>query len=315
MKVLLTGCSGYVGSSLALGLLEQGHEVIGIDLVPSSQKIKNLVFVHHDIRLPLSGNEELREATKGVEVVFHAAALAYVGESFERPSDYALTNVVGTQNVLNWMLDQGVRALVFTSSCSVLKGSKSPIKEGEGFSPISPYAATKLSNEKQIELWARACGGSYGVARFFNVAGVYRGLVGDQHDPEPHLIPRVVASISSGAEIVVNGNDFKTSDGSAIRDYVHIEDLVDGLLSLMRLCHAGRSGAFNLGSGKGHSVLEVVRSAERVIGEVAKITFGPRRPGDAPQLVADISAARSVLGFNPTRSDLVSMLREQLNLR
>jgi UDP-glucose 4-epimerase len=270
--------------------------------------------VHHDIREPLSGNKELQESTKGVEVVFHAAALAYVGESFERPSDYALTNVVGTQNVLNWMLEQGVRALVFTSSCSVLRGSQSPIKEEDGFSPLSPYAATKLSNEKQIELWAKACGGSYGVARFFNVAGVFRGLVGDQHDPEPHLIPRVVASIVSNSEIVVNGNDFQTPDGSAIRDYVHIEDLVDGLLSLMSLCHAGKSGVFNLGSGTGHSVLDVVRSAERVIGNEARITFGPRRPGDAPQLVADVSAARSALGFNPTRSDLVSMLREQLNL-
>ncbi len=314
MKIVVTGSSGYVGSCLVMRLFELGHEVIGVDMSPPRFHVADSLFVQHDIRKPIAENRKLTDLASGSEVVFHTAALAYVGESFDRPADYATTNILGTQNVLNWMLNEGIKSLVFTSSCSVLKGSAQPIREDDGFNPLSPYATSKLSNENQIQLWAKAGSGSYGIARFFNVAGVYRGLIGDQHDPEPHLIPRVVSAILSGSEIVVNGSDFSTKDGSAVRDYVHIEDLVDGLISLMNLSSQGESGIFNLGSGVGHSVLEVIDSANRVSGAQAKVVLGPRRQGDAPQLVADISSASEKLGFFPSRSNLDSIILEQLRL-
>lgn len=314
MKLLITGCSGYVGASLALELIRQGYDVIGIDTVPPGPHLNGLTFIEHDIKHPLFENAALREVSAGVDLVFHVAALAYVGESFDRPADYAMTNIIGTQNVLEWMLREGIHHLVFTSSCSVLKGSTGRINEHSGFEPLSPYAISKLANENQIKLWSRVSGGTYAIARFFNVAGAYCGLIGDRHDPEPHLIPRVVTALKANQPVVVNGSDFPTPDGSAIRDYVHIEDLLTGLVSLMTHSLNGRCGEFNLGSGVGHSVLEVINEAARIMAVEPRIVLGPRRPGDAPELVADISLAQSVLAYNPVKSKLASIITQQIAL-
>jgi UDP-glucose 4-epimerase len=301
MRTLVTGGAGYVGSVVAKQLLAAGHDVVVLDdlsrghaaAVPSGA-------AHADVSL-LDG-DALAAPLEGVDAVLHFAALARVAESVEHPERYWRNNVAGTLNLLDAMRAAGIRRLVFSSTCATYGEPETvPIPEDEPTAPVNAYGASKLAVDLMIRDECRAHGLAAASLRYFNVAGA-SGELGEDHEPETHLIPLILHAAAGARErISVFGTDYPTRDGTAVRDYIHIEDLGEAhLLALDRLV-AGEHRVYNLGTGDGYTVREVIEAARRVTGREIPVRDEGRRAGDPPELVAANARARAELGWEPRR--------------
>lgn len=312
MNVLVTGGAGYIGSHAAKALAQAGHLPVSFDNLSRGHRenVKWGPLVEASLASASAISEALTRHQIGA--VMHFAAYAYVGESMQNPRMYFGNNVVNTLNLLNSMNECGVRQIVFSSTCATYGSLVDlPIREDQAQHPVNPYGESKLFVEKMLR-WAGECEKLQWVAlRYFNAAGADPdGETGEDHDPEPHVIPRALAAADGGESLGVFGSDYPTRDGTAIRDYIHVTDIADAhLRALAYLQGGGASAAINLGTGSGHTVLEVIRAVEAASGLAAPYRLEPRREGDPPELVADPSLARHLLGWECRYSDLATIVR------
>jgi len=311
MKTLVLGGAGYIGSVVAARLVEEGHEVVIGD---------NLLRGHEDAvpdgaRLEvvdlLDGGSLQTLLGQGFDGVLHFAALSIVPESVAQPARYYRANVGGTIALLDAMRETGVGRLVFSSTAAVYGEPDSvPIEETAPTRPTNPYGASKLAVDQAIGFECAATGLGAVSLRYFNVAGAY-GRFTERHDPETHLIPLVLAAAAGAAEgVKVFGTDYPTPDGTAIRDYIHVEDLADA--HLLALEEAGGSGhrIYNLGNGTGYSVRQVIETAREVTGSEIPATESDRRPGDPAALVASSALIRAELGWEPRKPELATIVAD-----
>jgi UDP-glucose 4-epimerase len=303
MKALVTGGAGYVGSVVAAQLLDAGHDVVVLDDL-SRGHLEAIPPGAEHVAVSLTDAEALDEPfAAGFDAVLHFAALSLVAESVEHPERYWTNNVGGTRNLLDAMRARGVQRLVFSSTAATYGEPQTiPITEDQPPAPVNAYGASKLAVDLMIRDECRAHGLAAASLRYFNVAGASRGL-GEDHDPETHLIPLVLQAASGARDrITVFGTDYPTRDGTAVRDYIHIEDLGQAhLLALDRL-EPGTHHVVNLGTGDGYTVREVIEAARSVTGREIPVRDEGRRPGDPPQLIAANARARELLGWEPRRS-------------
>ena len=300
MRVLVTGGAGYIGSVTVERLVERGDEVIVLDDLSTGHR--GAVAPGAELRVAdLLDRAAVSEALRGCEAVVHFAAKALVSESMRSPEIYWRVNEAGTQNLLEVMRDAGVRRFVCSSTCAVYgDNGGEPISESTPTEPINPYGASKLAmDELAAEEAARHRLASISL-RYFNVAGA-SARFGEVHDPETHLIPLVLRAAAGEGRVSVFGTDFPTPDGTAIRDYVHVEDLADAHLAALDALTPGEHRVYNLGSGTGHSVREVIAEVRRTLGVKVKAVDRERRPGDPPVLVASAEKIASDLGWRPRR--------------
>jgi len=313
--VLVTGGAGYIGSHAVLALQKAGYEVVVFD---------NLVYGHRDIvesalKVELiEGDTNDRElldrvfASRPFSAVMHFAAYAYVGESVSQPDKYYRNNVTGTLTLLEAMVAAGIKKFVFSSTCATYGVPKAvPIPEDHPQDPINPYGATKLMVERILSDFDQAYDFKFVAFRYFNAAGADpEGRLGEDHQPETHLIPLVLmAALGKRDSISILGTDYPTPDGTCIRDYIHVTDLAEAhVLGLDYLLKGGDSQRFNLGNGSGFSVREVIEMARKVTGRSIAAIECDRRPGDPPALVGSAEKARSLLGWNPQYADLEKIL-------
>jgi UDP-glucose 4-epimerase len=315
MTVLVTGGAGYIGSHTVRLMLERGVRVVVVDDFSTGHRDAvpaGVPLLEADIADRQRVPRFLRE--QGVSAIVHFAARALVGESVTDPRLYWNGNVGGTIALLDSALDAGVRRFVFSSTCAVYGvPTQVPIPEEHPTAPINPYGATKLTIERVLLDYGRAYGLAWTALRYFNAAGAApeHGL-GERHAIETHLIPNVLfAALGTKPCVTVLGNDYPTPDGTCIRDYIHVTDLAEAhLLALSRLEAGGESGAFNLGTGSGHSVLEVIEAARTVARRPIPVEVGARRPGDPPALVASAARSQAALAWTPRRSTLERILRD-----
>lgn len=312
MNILVTGGAGYVGSHAARFLARAGHEVWVYD---------NLSLGHRGAVEPgrlivgdLTDRAALMDALKrhAVEAVLHFAAFSLVGESVENPAKYYQNNIGGSLSLLECLREASVLKLVFSSTTATYGAPTTiPITEDEPQRPINPYGFSKLVVEQALADYAKAYGLGYAALRYFNAAGASPdGDLGEDHAPESHLIPIVLqAALGQRQRITVFGEDYPTPDGSCIRDYIHVDDLADAHLRALERLQAGQGMCLNLGTGRGHSVREVIAACRRVTGKPIEETIGPRRPGDPPELVADSRRAQQQLGWRPRYVELDDIVR------
>ncbi len=320
MNLLVTGGAGYIGSHAALRLLEDGHTVTVIDdlsrgnrgAIDALQSVGDLAFVKADFGDRPAMERLLRE--REIEAVMHFAALAYVGESVEIPLKYYRNNTANALSLLEAMAATGVERIVFSSTCAVYgePGPEHiPIVETCAKHPINPYGRSKLAVENFLfdHLAAsktRGSGFRFATLRYFNVAGCDRqSRVGEDHRPETHLIP-ICLEVAQGKRpsVTIFGTDYETPDGTCIRDYVHVDDLIDAHVVVMNALKPGEGRSYNLGIGQGYSVREVVDACRRVTGVDYQAVEGARRPGDPPALYAEPSKIRQELGWSARITDL-----------
>lgn len=312
MRVLVTGGAGYIGSHACKELTRQGHDVIVFDNLSTGHRAlaKWGAFVHGDILDLAALRRVMRQ--HGVEGVIHFAAKSQVGESVRDPGLYVRTNVGGTLNILEAMRDEGVPRLVVSGTCAVYgQPDRVPITEDAPPAPVSPYGATKLFMERMLADFEAAHGIVSVALRYFNAAGAdFEGETGEWHVPETHLIPRaLMAAAGTGPALDLFGDDYPTSDGTCIRDYIHVRDLARAhVAALEHLARGGASTAVNLGTGTGFSVLDILRGVEAATGRPAPRRIAPRRAGDPPVLVADATRAKTLLGWEPECSSLEEIL-------
>ncbi len=312
--VLVTGGAGYVGSHACKALARAGHVPVTYDsLIRGHRELVKwgpleVGDIHDKTRL-----SEVMRVHRPVAVM-HFASFIFVNESVAQPDLYERNIVGGTQTLLEAMAAQGVGTLVVSSSAAVYGiPSSTPITEDAPCRPVNPYGAAKLKMEHMLARAQQEHGLSWVALRYFNAAGADpEGETGEWHEPENHLIPLVLdAALGKNAAITINGDDYPTPDGTCVRDYIHVMDLADAHLLAWRYAIGNRGGtAFNLGTGRGASVLEVVKAARKVTGHNIPLRAGKRRDGDPPALVADSSYAQRVLGWAPQRSDLASQIAD-----
>ncbi len=303
INVLVTGGAGYIGSHTAIVLEQADYGVIVYDNFSRGhhRAVEGLKALEGDT----AEREKLVSAFREFEIsaVMHFAAHSQVGESVEKPDLYYTNNVNGGLCLLNAVLAAGVENIVFSSSAAVYGEPKEiPIREGHPLDPTNPYGETKVVFEKALHYFGQAYGLRSVSLRYFNAAGAsLSGGIGEDHDPETHLIPLVLQAIlRQRNKITVFGSDYPTADGTAVRDYIHVDDLAEAhLLALETLLKGKHCPAYNLGNGRGYSVLEVIRAAERVTGKTVPHEFGPRRPGDPAALVASSQKAEQELNWLP----------------
>ncbi|MDQ6758891.1 MAG: UDP-glucose 4-epimerase GalE [Acidobacteriota bacterium] len=301
-KILITGGAGYIGSNTAHRLAGSGYEVVIVDDLSRGHEHNVAGLPFH--RLNLCETGALTDVLKQerCDAVVHFAAYIAVGESTQRPELYFGNNVGGTLSLLNAMVEANVKNLVFSSTAAVYGMPEVvPIPEDSPYAPVSPYGESKLIVEKVLR-WMDECRGIRSIAlRYFNACGADpHSALGEEHDPETHLIPLLFRAIKTGKPITIFGTDYPTPDGTCIRDYIHIVDLAEAhRLALEHLLGGGGSNAFNVGTGTGQSVMEVVRAVEEVTQARVPYEVGPRREGDAPVLVANSGKLKSTLGWQP----------------
>ena len=317
MNVLVTGGAGYVGAHMALRLVEAGYRpVILDDLSSGSRKfVSDHTFVEGDIGDPDLVAHLLDEYD--VREVIHFAGSTLVPESIRDPLAYYLNNTVKSRSLIAQCVKAGVERFVFSSTAAVYgRPDRTPVSEAAALNPISPYGASNMMTERILADTAAAHGLSYMILRYFNVAGADPDCRAGQGGKPTHLV-KVAAQIASGVRqetLQIFGDDYPTPDGTCIRDYIHVSDLVDAhmeALSHMRV--GGASMALNCGYGRGYSVREVIDAVERVSGTTLATEIAPRRPGDPPQLIADDAAIRSHLGWTPRFDDLDFIVRTAID--
>jgi UDP-glucose 4-epimerase len=318
MAILVTGGAGYIGSVTVDRLGAKGEEVVVLDDLRRGHRSavnKNVPFYQGHV-----GDRALVAriaAEHRIEACVHFAALAYVGESVLEPAKYFENNTEQGIALMEALRQAGVRLLVFSSTCATYgEPEQIPISEECRQWPTNPYGWSKLTLERVLDSYNRAYGLKFVALRYFNAAGATE-LRGEHHDPETHLVPNVLAAaMGQNAELSVFGNDYATPDGTAIRDYVHVHDLAEAhILALDYLRLGGDSDFFNLGTGVGYSVLEVIKTARKVTGCPILIRIEARREGDPKKLVADAKKARAVLNWDSRMSDLPTILRSQWEWR
>jgi UDP-glucose 4-epimerase len=310
VKVLVTGGAGYIGSVVASQLVEAGHETVVLDdfskghadAVPEGSRL-----VRGNLLDAGFVSETLAE---GFEGVLHFAALSLVGESVEEPELYYRNNVCGTLNLLEAMRDTGAEKLVFSSTAAVYgEPEEVPIGEASSALPTNPYGSSKLAVDRLIGAVAEARGLAATSLRYFNVAGA-SGPFGEDHHPETHLIPLVLKAAAENSSVKIFGTDYPTRDGTAVRDYIHVEDLGRAHLLALEAAKPGEHRVYNLGNGAGFSVREVVEAARRVTSKEIEAVESPRRPGDPPALVASSDNIRADLGWKPQKPELEAMISD-----
>jgi UDP-glucose 4-epimerase len=311
MRLLVTGGAGYIGSIVARLLLADGHAVTVLDslerghraAVPDGAELIVVDLRDRDALIPA--------LQRGFDGVLHFAAFALVGESVSEPELYYRNNVVGSLNLLEAMKAADIPRLVFSSTCAVYgQPDEVPIREDAPPRPANAYGASKLAVDGMIGDFCLAHGLGAVSLRYFNVAGASGGA-GEDHDPETHLIPNILRAANGRKEYVeVYGTDYDTRDGTAIRDYIHIEDLAAAHMLALAGIELGQHRIFNLGNGTGFSVREVIVAAERVTGAKIVVREAPRRPGDPPMLVAAGERIRSELGWKPEKPELETMVAD-----
>jgi len=310
--VIVTGGAGYIGSHTCKSLAQAGFLPVTLD---------NMVYGHEwAVKWGPLVKADLADST-AVERVFaaykplavlHFAAFAYVGESVTAPGKYYRNNVAGTLNLLDAMLQHGCSNIVFSSTCATYGVPAAvPISEDQSQRPINPYGWSKYMVERILSDYERAHGLRYCALRYFNAAGADPdGEIGEAHSPETHLIPLLIeAALGRRPRVEIFGTDYPTADGTAVRDYIHVTDLAAAHERALAHLLAGKGSALlNVGTGQGHSVREVVKAVQAVTGREVPVTHSPRRPGDPPELVADPRRAMEVLGWQPQRVDLESIV-------
>ena len=315
-QVLVTGGAGYIGSHTVKALAQAGYDVCvfdslvaghreAVDRIAQAYPDRTITFVEGDIRDRARILSALSDS--GARAVLHFAALLSVAESVREPARYYENNVVGTLNLLSAMIEAGVPHLVFSSTAATFgEPLVTPIDETHPQSPINPYGETKLVIERALRNIDAARGFRHVVFRYFNAAGADpEGLLGEDHDPEEHLIPRAILAAATGVPLHVFGDDYPTPDGTCVRDFIHVTDLAEAHVAGLRQLEAGAlSASYNLGMGDGVSVRDVIASVARVLGKEVPHVVSPRRPGDPSRLVATSARARSALGWTPRHSDL-----------
>jgi len=315
-KILVTGGAGYIGSHARHFLEKSGHTVVVLDNLERghADAVPRGMLRQMDLRDTAGVKKVLRD--EKVDAVIHFAAYAYVGESTEKPEMYFANNVGGSLSLFEAMLETGVKYVVFSSTCATYGAvDKSPITEDQPFAPINPYGESKVMVEKILEWLDRFRELRSVRLRYFNACGCEPGSgLRERHDPETHLIPLVLRAAQTGVPVTVFGNDYPTPDGTCIRDYIHVSDLAEAhILAVEYLLKGGRSDSFNLGTGRGHSVKEVLSAVERVSGRIPPHRIGLRREGDPPNLVADAGKVQRELGWRATRTDLDGIVRDALS--
>jgi len=312
MAILVTGGAGYIGSVTVEQLKAKGEGIVVLDDLTCG----HLESIDADIPFYQGSAGDRTLVTRiarehEIESCMHFAALAYVGESVEKPALYFENNVEHGISLVNALVDAGVHRFIFSSSCTVYgEPEKTPIGEDFPQWPKNPYGWTKFTLERLLESYDRAYGLKSICLRYFNAAGATERC-GEDHDPETHLIPNILAAAADPQrEATIFGNQYPTPDGTAIRDYIHVADLADAhIRALEHLRQGGASDAVNLGTGRGHSVLEVIESARRITGLPIRPRIEGPRPGDPARLVADPSRAKALLGWRPTMSDLNTIIQ------
>ena len=311
-SILVTGGAGYVGAHSCKALRSAGYLPVVVDNLSTGHE--NFVRWGPLVRADIRDADALAQtfSAHNVSAVLHFAASAYVGEFVVDPQKYYENNVVGTLSLLRAMIEAGCSRIVFSSSCAVYgEPVEVPIRESTPKEPVNPYGASKAMVERILDDYARAYDVAAVALRYFNACGADpEGEIGELRDPETHLIPRAMMALQGHVtDFAVFGTDYATPDGTAIRDYVHVSDLADGhVASVRRLLEGGQGGAYNLGTGRGYSVKQVLDVIAAETGEKLTVEAGGRRPGDPPILVADASLAKRELGFIPRLSDLKTVV-------
>jgi UDP-glucose-4-epimerase GalE len=312
MSILVTGGAGYIGSHTCKALAQAGFTPIVLDNFSTGHGWA--VRWGDVITGDLADQELLVNVLKkyDIQAVVHFAASIEAGESMRRPEKYFRNNLVNTLNLLEAMVQTGVDTLIFSSTCAIYGNPQwLPLTENHPQNPVNPYGETKRAMEQALHWFSQAHGLQYAALRYFNAAGAdLEGELGECHDPETHLIPRVLFSLLGGEPVQIFGTDYDTHDGTAVRDFIHVTDLAHAHVQALHRVQKTRNNlAVNLGTGRGYSVRDVITTVERVTGQSVPLTTAPRRLGDAPMLVADVTFAQQVLDWHPQHSDLDTIIQ------
>ncbi len=315
-RILVTGGAGYIGSQTVRLLIERGYDVAVVDDL--SKGYRHNVASDRLFRLSLTETNALTELLRQnrSEAVIHFAAFIAVGESMREPGRYFANNVGGSLSLLTAMVEAGVKHIVFSSTAAVYgTPDATPIRESFPIQPMSPYGESKVMVETMLRWFDRIHGLTSIALRYFNASGADpSGDLGEEHDPETHLIPLLLRAVMTGEPVTIFGNDYDTADGTCVRDYIHVSDLAEAhILAVEYLMGGGASDQFNVGTGAGHTVLEVIRAVEEVTGEKVPYAFGPRREGDPSALVAASEKLRGRLGWTPHYPDLRTIVEHAWN--
>jgi UDP-glucose 4-epimerase len=305
VRILVTGGSGYIGGTVVLTLLQQGHEVVVYDNLCHSARAllpAGAPFVQGDV----ADRAQLEELlATGFDGVMHFAALIEAGESMQHPERYFRNNTSASLSLLEAMLSTGVRRIVFSSTAAVYgEPEGTPIREDARLQPTNAYGESKLLVEKMLNWMYRVHGLRYASLRYFNVAGAMGGR-GEAHEPESHIIPLILdVALGRRDRIKIYGDDYPTPDGTCIRDYIHVEDLAEAHLLAFEALGSKEKLIYNIGNGSGFSVLQVIESARRVTGHAIPVDVVPRRPGDPAVLIASSEKIALELGWKPRHTEL-----------
>ena len=315
-RILVTGGAGYIGSHTVRLLLEQGHEVTVVDNL--SKGYRHNVPGKILYKLDIADTKALAELMRQVrcQAVIHFAAFIAVGESMREPERYFANNVGGSLSLLTAMVQTGVKRIVFSSTAAVYGDPpSSPILETFPIRAVNPYGESKVMVETLLRWFDQIHRLTSVCLRYFNASGADpKAALGEEHEPETHLIPLVLRAVQTGKPITVFGDDYATPDGTCIRDYIHVYDLAQAhILAVEYLLNGGPSDQFNVGTGAGSSVLEMIRTVEEVTGRKVPYVVGPRREGDPPRLVASSQKLRDRLGWSPQYADLRTIVAHAWN--
>lgn len=317
--ILVTGGAGYIGSHTLRALAQRGHTPVCLDNLTTGYRefVGGVPFCQGDLGKP--DDLDVAFSSQEITAVIHFASHALVEESYRNPHKYYHDNIMNALNLLAAMKRHNVRQIIFSSSCATYGlPARVPIDESMPHDPVNPYGVTKMVIERILRDYQNAHGIRFVALRYFNAAGAAPDTsIGEWHVPETHLIPRLLEiAMGNGGRAEIYGNDYPTPDGTCIRDYIHVVDLADAHVAALDHLAAGRpSDAFNLGTGQGFSVLQVVDEVRKVTGGAVPAAVKPRRPGDPPQLVANPAKARGILGWQARHSSLGEIVRTAWNWR
>ncbi|MBL0386483.1 UDP-glucose 4-epimerase GalE [Tumebacillus sp. ITR2] len=315
--ILVTGGAGYIGSHTVRHLMEQGHEVVVLDNLQTGHR--GAVLTPHFYEGDISDAALITEIVKKhrITAAVHFAALSLVGESMKFPTKYLEANTVKSQLFVHALVDNGVKQLVFSSTAAVYGlPTQVPIPEDSPTHPINPYGLSKLFIEQYLQMMDTLHGLKWVALRYFNAAGASEDArIGEAHDPETHLIPLVLqTALGQRESLSIFGNDYNTPDGTCVRDYIHVRDLADAHARALQALENGKpSGSYNVGTGQGYSVLEIVEAARRITGREIPTILAPRREGDPDVLVAQVDKIAADLGFTAKHSDLETLITSAWN--